>query len=660
MSGSCHSAAVATSQQGIVEAGAPDHRVIAIIGLGNSGKSMFFNVLTGRYSFVANYPHTTVEPNRQRLTLQGWPVEVVDTPGISSLSVQSDDERSTLEVLLRGSVHAILFCGDALRLQQSLVLLAQVLELGIPTLFCLNKSDEAARQGIAIDTEQLARAAGVPVVPTAAPYGRGMEGLGEQLFSAHANDNPVHYLRSIEAAVSQLGSLFSLESRPARGVLLQVLQGELSMAQLPGPSLGQDVLRKAQAMLRTFGTEMPPMRLSQSLFNSRDAWARQIEKQVSKRAEVVVPGFSYWAGWSARHPILGWPILLVILWLTFYSVGRVAAELASLLGAWFFDPLTRAVSALLTDPFLNEMIVGNFGLLTMGVINAIVTVVPILIVFFLIINFLEDVGYLPNLSVLATRAFAPFGLTGKAVLPIILGTGCNTVATLTSRIMESRGERIMVSFLIALGVPCAVQLGIMLAIFAAAPFSVLLVVMGTVVVTSVICGIALNRLMPARPASAFILELPALRWPSWRNIVQKTYYRIKDFLLEAMPLFVFAAALMFTLEKSGLLVLIKKWLHPVITGFLSMPDKVTEVFILVLSRREVGAVYFKDMVDRGELDYYQVITGLVVMTLFVPCISNTMVMIKELGARWAVSINLGIVAIAILVGGLVDWVIRLV
>ena len=660
MSSSYHSTAIATPQQEIVEGGTPSHCPIVIVGLGNSGKSIFFNVLTGHYSLVANYPHTTVEPNRQRLILNGWPVEMIDTPGIASLTVQSEDERSTLDVLLREPVQHILFCGDALRLQQSLVLLAQILELGIPTLFCLNKSDEAARQGIAIDTEQLARALGVMVVPTAAPHGRGMGRLGEQLLSTYANSNPVHYLRTIEEVVTRLGSLFPLEERPSRGMLLLVLQGELTVSQMFGQQLGRDVLPKANAIVRAFAAEVPQMRLSQSLFNSRDSWARHIEKQVSERAEVVVPGFSYWAGWSARHPIFGWPILLAILWVTFYSVGQLASHMAALLEEWFFDPLASQVSALLTDPFLNDMIVGNFGLLTMGVINAIVTVIPILIVFFLIINFLEDVGYLPNLSVLATRAFAPFGLTGKAVLPIILGTGCNAMATLTSRIMESRGERIMVSFLIALGVPCAVQLGIMLAIFATAPFSVLLIVMGTVVLTTIVCGIALNRLMPTRQTPNFILELPALRWPNWHNIVQKTYYRIKDFMLEAMPLFIFAAALMFTLEKSGLLALIKKWLHPIITGFLSMPDKVTEVFILVISRREVGAAYFKNMVDRGELDYYQIVTGLVVITLFVPCISNTMVMIKELGTRWAVSINVGIVIIAILVGGLVDSLIRLV
>ncbi|NGZ28477.1 MAG: ferrous iron transport protein B, partial [Magnetococcales bacterium] len=142
--------------------------------------------------------------------------------------------------------------------------------------------------------------------------------------------------------------------------------------------------------------------------------------------------------------------------------------------------------------------------------------------------------------------------------------------------------------------------------------------------------------------------------PHPRNIVRKTYFRIKWFLLEAVPLFMAAAVVMFLLDKSGLLNIIKSLLHPLITGFLSLPDKATEVFILVLARREVGAVYFKQMVEAGELEYAQIVTGLVVITLFIPCVSNTMVMIKEFGGRWAISTNLAIIGIAILVGGLVN------
>jgi ferrous iron transport protein B len=295
----------------------------------------------------------------------------------------------------------------------------------------------------------------------------------------------------------------------------------------------------------------------------------------------------------------------------------------------------------------------------MGVMNAIVTVVPILLVFFLMINFLEDVGYLPNLSVLTNRTLGYFGLTGKAILPITLGFGCNTMATLTSRMLETKKERIILSFLIALGVPCSVQLGVMLAIMATAPFSALLTVFGAVAATQIVCGTIINRWIPTKKTSDFILELPDFHLPSLRNIVRKTYFRIKTFLEEALPMFVVAAAMMFVLDKTGLLAVIKTVLRPIVTGFLSLPDKVTEVFILVLSRREVGAVYFKDMYEAAEVDYYQTVVGLIVMTLFIPCLSNTMVMIKELGLRWASAINISIILIAILVGGLVNSLIRI-
>ena len=339
---------------------------------------------------------------------------------------------------------------------------------------------------------------------------------------------------------------------------------------------------------------------------------------------------------------------------------KAASEMSAVLDELLFAPLTHLISDAVPWPFVNEMLVGVYGILTMGVFNAFGTVLPILITFFLIIHFLEDVGYLPNLSVLVNRTLAPFGMTGKAVLPLILGTGCNTMATLTTRILSSRKERIMAIFLIALGIPCAVQLGVMLAILATAPFSALLIVIGTVLATQIICGLALSCILPVGDSSSgFMLELPTFRWPDSNNIVRKTYFRVKWFLAEALPMFVFASVMMFTLEKTGLLIKIKQFLHPVITGFLSLPDKTTEVFILVLSRREVGAIYFKDMVDAGGLETIQVVVGLVVMTLFMPCIENSVMMARELGVRWAVGLNLVIVFIAISVGGLVNYLVRL-
>ena len=181
----------------------------------------------------------------------------------------------------------------------------------------------------------------------------------------------------------------------------------------------------------------------------------------------------------------------------------------------------------------------------------------------------------------------------------------------------------------------------------------------SIVLTQVATGLLLNRLIPTRRRADFIMDLPTFYVPNWENIIRKTYFRIKWFLDEALPMFVAASLFMFMLEKTGMLNIIERWGRPVVTGLLSLPGKATEVFILVLARREIGALHFKDMVDTGLMDYTQTVVGLIVITLFIPCASNTMVMVKELGLRWAAAINVAIIGIALAVGGGVNFLMRL-
>ncbi|MCK5506380.1 MAG: ferrous iron transporter B, partial [Thermodesulfovibrionia bacterium] len=464
----------------------------------------------------------------------------------------------------------------------------------------------------------------------------------------------------IEKALIDLLDLFPAEDRPSKGLLLLFLMEEEGISGLIGSMYGKEILSRANNVLTGIFWKTSSAGIRQAVFTVRETWADKVAERVTTKTTFSLTGFTQKLAWASRHAILGWPVLLLILWITFYGVGTIATKIADALDTRIFVPLTDMTASLLVSfPILNDFMVGQYGILTMGVFNAVGTVVPILIVFFLITGFLEDVGYLPNLSVLLNRSLSIFGLTGKSVLPIILGFGCNTMATLSTRMLETKKERLVASFLIALGIPCAVQLGVLLAIMAIAPFSILLITVTAVFVTQIICGIGLNKLIPTAQKACFILELPPFRLPDPRQIVMKTFYRVKWFLVEALPLFVLGAAFMFALKITGLLALIKTALHPVVVGFLSLPDRITEVFILVLSRRELGAVYFRDMVIAGEVDYYQTITGLVVITLFIPCISNTMVMTKELGLRWAVSINIFVIIIAILVGGLVNFLIRL-
>lgn len=633
---------------------------IAIIGPANVGKSIIFNKLSKSYSEVANYPQTTVGSIHKKSNIGGIEYEVWDTPAISSLDINSEDERITRDVLLKESPDIILFTADPSRIKRSLILLSQILELNLPTALVLSKKNEACSRGISIDTEELSGRLGIPVVETEAAQEAGFDKIGDAIKASQAVSGAVRYPIAVENALDEIGSSFKEGQRPSKAVALLLLSGVAAVEEWIKSSGHDDALTKAREAVRKYHRRFPSSNIGRILFNARKGWADTTADRVISSASFTAPGLAQKAAWASRHPVLGWPIVIAIMWVTFYGVGTIATQIATYLDMWIFIPFTNFVDSLVTNKLANEFLVGDFGVLTMGVTNAIVTVVPILLIFFLIINFLEDVGYLPNLSVLLNRMFSYLGLTGKSVLTMSLGFGCNTMATLTSRALETKKERIIASSLIALGVPCAVQLGVMIAILSTAPFSALLFVVGTVLITQIAAGMAMNRLLKSDKTAQFIMELPPFRWPHLENIARKTYFRVKSFLVEALPMFIAGAVLMFFLEKTGILTIIKKAAHPVITGFLSLPDKATEVFILVLSRRELGAVYFKDMVDAMEVDYYQTVVGLTVMTLFIPCISNTMVMIKELGLSWAVAINVSIIVIAVLMGGLLNSIVRFI
>ncbi|MBF0422644.1 MAG: ferrous iron transporter B [Magnetococcales bacterium] len=640
---------------------------IAVVGPSNAGKTVLFNSLTGVYSIVANYPQTTVEPVQRTLNTENGALLLVDTPGIDSLTVNSRDELSTLKVILQQPIRGLLFCGHALNIKHSLILLAQLLELEIPIIACFNKADQAASSGLATDMGQLSSLLGMPLTEISAEHNLGVKQVREALVMFRGNhaasilpNVSIRYPVFVEETVEQLRLLFPLESRPPKGIALLFMQNDEVAQQWFTQRLAIEVLAEANRIVTQFQQKITSVRFRLALFQAREAWANRLAEKTVHQAAYALPTMMQKVGQATRHPILGWPIFILILWMTFQGVGFGAVRLGNWLDSFIFAPVTQIVGTWIGNPGLNEFVVGQYGILTMGIANAMVTVVPILLVFFLIVHFLEDVGYLPSLSVLTNRALLPLGLSGKAVLPLVLGSGCNTTATMSSRILATRKERLLVSFLVALGVPCSVQLGVLFAILATMPFSALLIVLGAVMITSVVCGMAMNKILPDNnQGREFILELPSFCWPHGRNIVRKTWFRIKWFLIEAVPLFMFAAVAMFVMEKTGILAFLKIWMHPLVTQFLLLPDKATEVFFLVLARREVGAIYFKQMVEAGELDFNQIVTGLVVITLFIPCVSNTVAMIKEFGARWAIATNLAIIAIAILVGKMVSLFLTL-
>lgn len=637
----------------------PLKKKIAIVGPPNVGKSTLFNKFSRSYSVVANYPQTTIETFRKDVAFAGGRFELIDTPGLFSLYGVSEDEAVARAVLLNERPDLVIFCGDATNVKRTLIMLTQVLEMELPTVFCLNKMDEAGRKGIGINRDRLVQGVGVPVALTAAVQGAGLKELEESVRHITPRQALLRYTPAVEKALDEMKDIFPAQDAPPRGLLLMLLLEEGEAAATLARRYGSDLAAEAEAVRERLYRTGSSLLVKNAVFKAREEWADALIAAAVQRKPVGKISIASEAARLSRHPLFGIPLLFGVLWATFYGVARISTALAAFLDLLIFAPAAAFIGRLAPNDFLREFLVGNFGIITMGVFNAIGTVVPILLVFFLIINFLEEVGYLPNLGVLLNRMLAPMGLSGKAVMPMVLGFGCNTIATMASRMLETKKERIIASFLIALGVPCAVQLGILLAILSTAPFSALLIVIASIILTQVGVGLLLNRLIPTKRRADFIMDLPTFYVPNWGNIARKTYFRIKWFLDEALPMFVAASLFMFMLEKTGMLAIIERWGRPVVTGMLSLPAKSMEVFILVLARREIGALHFKDMVDTGLMDYTQTVVGLVVITLFIPCASNTMVMVKELGLRWAAVINVAIIAIAIAVGGGVNLLMRL-
>jgi ferrous iron transport protein B len=293
----------------------------------------------------------------------------------------------------------------------------------------------------------------------------------------------------------------------------------------------------------------------------------------------------------------------------------------------------------------------------MALTYSVALVLPIVGTFFIAFGLLEDSGYLPRLAVMVNRGFQKMGLNGKAILPMVLGLGCDTMATLTTRVLETPKERLVVIILLALGVPCSAQLAVILALLSPLPATAVVIWLGVVLGVIVLVGRLASRLLPGR-GSDFVLELPPIRAPRLGNIVVKTLARIEWYLKEAVPLFVLGTLILFFADHFRLLGSIESLAEPVVTGLLGLPAATAPAFIIGFLRRDFGAAGLFQMAQEGLLDPQQVLVAAVTITLFIPCIANVFMIVKERGWRTALAVAAFILPFAVAVGAALNWTLR--
>jgi ferrous iron transport protein B len=374
--------------------------------------------------------------------------------------------------------------------------------------------------------------------------------------------------------------------------------------------------------------------------------------------------FAYELGIATRRASTGIPILLGVLLLLYEFVGYTGAQtLVGLIEKVLFGEIgIPFLQTLLPSGFAAELLIGKYGLISMGLTYAIGIVLPVMGTFFIAFGLLEDSGYLPRLSILSDRLMRMMGLNGKAVLPMVLGFGCCTMATMSTRILNSKRERLIAILLLALGIPCSAQLSVMMGIAAGYSQKAILVVLAVVFSQLLLVGFLASRLIPGQP-SEFIFEIPPIRVPQIKNVLLKTWYRVQWYLKEAVPLFLIGTFVLFILDRiqvlgRSLLVWIQTAMGPLLEGLLHLPSQAAGVFLLGFLRRDYGAAGLYDMARKGLLNGQQVVVSLIVITLFVPCLASFLMIIKEQGIKRALAIAGFIVPFAILVGTVVSWILR--
>lgn len=637
-------------------------RELVIVGSPNVGKSVIFNSLTKRYVTVSNYPGTTVEVMRGKARIEENEFEIVDTPGMYSLCPISEEERVSRSILLREKPRIVLQVIDAKNLERMLPLTFQLIETGLPLVIALNFMDEADKLGMKIDIATLEAKIGIPVVATVATEGKGMDLLRKRLVQySKGGAQPIKYDRIIDSSIKRLEDLLKREYPISRRSIVTLLLQEDSEIESLVRLKEKDNYPFIKKILQEIRKQYSyPMNYVLGLYR---------QKQASQIADLVTtPSSSGKVGPGERlsrwmmNPFTGVPIALLVLFGLYEFVGVLGAQISvdfleNIVFGRYINPfVTEVVGRIIPWLFLQNLFVGEYGIITLGIRYAIAIILPIVATFFLAFSVIEDTGYLPRLAMLIDRFFKKIGLNGRAVIPIVLGFGCDTMATITTRTLETKRERIIASFLLALAIPCSAQLGVILALLAGKPKS-FAIWAGVVALVFFLIGYLASRVLPGeRPL--FYMDVPPLRWPKLSNILSKTYTRVEWYFKEILPIFVLASILIWAGKITGLFDLITRSLRPLVQA-IGLPDETAPVFLYGFFRRDFGAAGLFDLAKGGGLSEVQLVVATVTLTLFIPCIAQLSITIKERGLKTGLAMVAFIFPFAFLVGFLLNLALNL-
>ena len=629
---------------------------VLLVGSPNVGKSALFNKLTGRYVTVSNYPGTTIEVSVGHREISGSKYEIIDTPGMYSLSAITAEEKVAADMVLNEKVAAVIHVIDSKNIERSLGLTLQLIEAGLAVIVVLNMADEARSLGIKINLDKLRKVVGVAVLETVATTGEGIKQLLDRICHAEPAEKPrqLNYGSVIEKAISAIAERLDIDTQISkRTKALQLLVDNTGHSD---SSASSTCAIDAEYLREVFGKCRSQLEHSAN-YHITVAVQEEVKKILIKTVDFPNEHSKTFRESLSRfcmHPVAGIPLLFAVLYFGIYKfvggfgAGTIVDFLESTIFETYINPYVIAFcTKILPWEPLFDLIAGEYGVITLGIRYAIAIVLPIVGTFFIAFSILEDSGYLPRLAMLIDRVLKKIGLNGRAVIPIVLGFGCATMATMVTRTLETKREKVIASILLALAIPCSAQLGVILGLLAGHPYA-LLAWVGFVGAAFVLSGTLMAKFFPG-PEPSFYMELPPLRLPRPGNVIIKTYSRMVWYFKEILPLFILASVLIWAGQLTGVFQFLVKTLEPVVNA-LGLPDEASIAFLFGFFRRDYGAAGLYDLQSNGLMTGNQLAVAAITLTLFLPCIAQFLIFKKECGTKISIITSLCICVIAFTVG----------
>ena len=570
-----------------------------LMGNPNVGKSVLFSRLTGVNVIASNYPGTTVEFTKGRMNVAKETTELIDVPGAYSLRPSCKAEEIASKMLIEEKPDVVVNVVDATNLERNLYMTFQLIQRNAPVVIALNLWDAAKRKGIKIDAKKLERELGVPVVPIVALSGEGVDKLVRRMGSAARAERPK--------------------------------QRKLPRTDKDRWALIGEIVQKVQKIRHRHATPL------------------------ERLAEASV------------KPVSGAFIAIAVILFAFSTIifiGNFFTEQVfdPVFSNYYGPGITGLVESVAPQGVFHDLLVGatpefleSFGLLTTGIYVPIAIVLPFVFLFYLILGFLEDLGYLPRMAVLADTIMHRLGLHGAAVIPATLGLGCNVPGCLACRILETKRERFIAMTLMAISVPCMAQTAVILGVLAPFGLRWVVLVYGTLLAVYITLGTILNKLVPGRSPEIF-LEIPPYRMPCPRTVLKKTYTRVKWFIREAIPFVLLGVLIVNILYMIGAIDFLAGALSPVLTRWLGLPEGAISAILLGFLRKDIAIGLLVPL----NLTAAQLSVASVTLAMYFPCVATFIVMWKELGATDMLKAMCLMIGTALLVGGLLNFALSIV